>query len=74
MSRPKSGTVYEWDGLPGQASTDRLIRVDSLTAACTVNAAILADPYEDPVALVTIGLADLEAAIRLGYLREIPNL
>lgn len=76
MMRPAAGQVYRWVGLPGQYETERLIRLDSTTATCAVNAAILdADnPDATPVDLVTIGISDLVAAITLGHLVHLPHL
>jgi hypothetical protein len=66
-----SGDVFEWRGIPGQYATERFIRIDSMSARCGVEAAILYDPDVDPLELTSIGLADLEVAIRLGFLVKV---
>lgn len=69
----ENGDVFEWRGLPGDYDYEipRFIRVGTMTARCEVNTAILLDLDEDPVSLSTIGLADLEVAIRLGFLVKV---
>lgn len=62
----RAGQTFRWVGLPGQYDSESTITVASMTATCQVNAHI--DTPDGDRALITIGAADLIAAVDAGWL------
>lgn len=67
MEAPAAGAVYQWVGLPNQTPDNPIVRIDSLSASCTLEAAVL-DDFCVEVRTVSIPLADFVAAVELGCL------
>lgn len=68
MTQPRAvqaGDQYQWIGIPGQHEMEAVIAVDSMTAACKINARVI---YPDDVGLLSIGAADFFAALNAGWL------
>lgn len=66
-----AGQRFQWVGLPGQYDPKATITLGSATAAMQVNATV--DHGDGNRSLVTIGAADLAAALEQGWLRPLPT-
>lgn len=67
--RVVAGQQFRWFGLPGQYDPEATITIGSTTASMQVNARV--DRDDGTRSLVTIGAADLIAAIEQGWLHPL---